>query len=59
MTTRISWKSGLEESSTQLLKKLRKFSSGFLKLKKFFCVYVFEIRFICVQNVMYAMLATV
>ena len=46
------------ESSTRLLKVLGKFSSGFLRFKKFFRFYVFEIRFICVQNVMYVILAT-
>ena len=42
-------------SSSRLLKLSRKFSFGFLKLKKFFSVYVFKIRFICVQSAMYAM----
>ena len=50
--------SGLQENSTQLLKKLRKFSTGVLRLKKVFSVYVCKIRFICVQNIMYAVLAT-
>ena len=48
--------SGLSESSTQLLKKLGKLSTGFLRLSKVFSVYVFRIRFICVQNVMLATL---
>ena len=41
-----------------MFKQLRKFSTGFLRLKKFFSVYVFKIRLICIQNVMYVMLAT-
>ena len=39
-------------STAQLLKKLRKFSTGFLRFKKVFIVYVF------VYN-MYVMLATI
>ena len=31
---------------------------NFRNLRKFFSVFVFQIRFICVQNVMYVMLAT-
>ena len=41
-----------------MLTKLRTFSTGFLRLKKVFSVYTLKIRFICVQNVMYVMLAT-
>ena len=48
----------ISESSTQLFKKTRRFSAGFLRLGKFFSAYVLKIRFICVQNVMYVMLAT-
>ena len=35
---------------------LKKLSTGFLGLKICFSVYVFKIRFIYVQNVMYAIL---
>ena len=43
----------LYEGNSQLLRKLRKFSTGFLRLKKFSSVCILTIRFICVQNVMY------
>ena len=46
-----------QSQSTQLLKKLKEFSTGFLRLVKVFCVYAFKIRLPCVQNVVHAMLA--
>jgi len=58
MNKRFLLKVAYKKSSTQLLKKVRKFRTGFLGLRQFISTYVFKIRFICVQIVMYVMLAT-
>ena len=50
-------KAMLDSLHTRLLKKLRKFSTAFLRPKKLLEAYVFKICHVCAQNDTYVMLA--